>query len=90
MPSRPFCSSVGRLAALTALAVCALLAAAAPRTPSDFQLHAEIEVLAPLRAGEAYAVAMERDVIAAHRRSRELRVFDARGREVPSLTLYRS
>lgn len=55
----------------------------APRAASDFHLRARLE--GPVTPGEACAVALSPEVVAAFDRGDELRVFDAAGREIPSL-----
>ncbi len=55
------------------------------RGPSDFRERAQIASESQLMVGEAYGVPLSRKAVATFRRSRELRVFDARGQEIPSL-----
>ncbi|HEY5656257.1 MAG TPA: hypothetical protein VIY27_00565 [Myxococcota bacterium] len=53
------------------------------RAASDFHRRALVE--GPLAAGEAHAVPLSREAVAAFEEGGELRVFDAAGREIPSL-----
>jgi hypothetical protein len=55
----------------------------ARRAASDFHRRALID--GAVTAGEAYAVALSTEAVAALKHGGELRVFDAAGREVPSL-----
>jgi hypothetical protein len=66
----------------------ALLAAPAAgaverRAASDFHERALVE--GPVAPDQAYAVALTSELVAALKRGGEVRVFDAGGREVPSL-----
>jgi len=66
-----------------ALALQATAAAADRRAASDFHRIATLEgAVAP---NEAYAVPLSREAVAALKRGGELRLFDAAGREIPSL-----
>jgi len=53
------------------------------RVASDF--HRFSVVQGAVAAGEPYAVALSTEAVAALKKGRELRVFDAAGREIPSL-----
>jgi hypothetical protein len=77
-----------RALALSLLLGAATLAAPAPadsgrRLASDFHRIAPVE--GPVSPGEAYAVPLSRDAVAALKRGGELRLFDAAGVEIPSL-----
>jgi len=90
MPSRPSKQLRLRVARpwLTGTLAAALLAAPAAgedarRTAGDFHRRALVE--RPVTAGEAYAVPLSAEALAALKHGGELRVFDAAGSEVPSL-----
>ncbi len=68
---------------LVALGTASVAGAEERRSVGDFQSRAEIEI-AP-GAGEAYGVPLSAEASAALKEGREVRVFDARGREIPSL-----
>jgi hypothetical protein len=74
-----------RLGGVLAAALLAVPAAGdvARREASDFHRRALIDGV--VSAGEAYAVELSAEAVAALKHAGELRVFDAAGREVPSL-----
>ncbi len=55
------------------------------RQPSDFKQLADVGGEAALAVGQAYSIPLSSEAVAALRKGREVRVFDALGVEIPSL-----